>query len=260
MLNELRERARRWLIGTKTCHTVIIGQPYTPGRPPDAVGFTSAEKTHLIICITDYEAWESIRTTLQERTDYRIGTSRYILTYPGVIGHSEVPIEWGLLEAGRHRVESVSPPTVMTRNSTLTLNENRLMLSVLKKYVSITKQDPDHFFESGYAAYAKEKEARDIEEAKELRLKNAKSAEAKATRKVNKEAKEKAKQDEKKEKQFAADKKKDKEALIASKKKLAKQRIADKIAAKDLKATQAKINKENKASRKKAKAKDAQAI
>lgn len=153
MSDNLRERARRWLKNAKKCHTRIVGHAYTAGRAPDVVGFASADKVYLIICVRDLVEWEAIKVNLQSRNDYRIGGRRYLLAPPGLLSFSEVPLEWGILEAGPHKITIAASGIPAERSKRTIRNENALLLSVIKKYGATTGQDPDVFFKTGYAEY-----------------------------------------------------------------------------------------------------------
>lgn len=97
---DLIERAEQWLAGTRRC-TVVLSNVGFQSEIVDAMGWVSRWSI-LVECkisVSDFHA-DKHKKCRQEGY-LGIGQERYYLTPPGLLSVEQIPVGWGLLEAGK---------------------------------------------------------------------------------------------------------------------------------------------------------------
>ena len=100
---QLVDLAARWLWGFKKCSLVVTELSSSSPEQPDAIGFRFGH-SWLVECKTSRSDFMADADKHFRRYDgHAMGTHRYYLAPPGIIGVTELPEGWGLLEQkGKH--------------------------------------------------------------------------------------------------------------------------------------------------------------
>ncbi len=144
-IQTMKEKGRQWLKSIKNCEVVVVDWPYTSTQPPHVVGFALAGRSYMISCVPNFSVWESNRSLLLTKKEFRLGGERFLLTPPGLLGINEIPLEWGLLELKGKNIRVARAAPVMLKTREFVSNENLYLLSVLRNYVKQLEMDPDIF-------------------------------------------------------------------------------------------------------------------
>lgn len=144
-IQTMKEKGRSWLKSVKNCEATVVDWPYTSTHPPDVVGFALAGRSYMIACIPNLSVWEARRKLLLTAKEFRLGSERYLLTTPGLLGIKEIPLEWGLLELKGKNIRVAKAAPVMSKVRECLSNENLFLLSVLRCYINELEMDPDEF-------------------------------------------------------------------------------------------------------------------
>ena len=86
---------------------------------PDAIGWKQACHSVLVECkVTRADFLVDRAKPCRLRPERGVGSERFYLTLPGLIGVDELPEGWGLLEYRRGRIEMLHPSEKNLRTAT----------------------------------------------------------------------------------------------------------------------------------------------
>lgn len=108
----LVERAQRWLRGTCGCSAILaeLKAFTTSGECPDAIGWRS-EYSILVECKTSRSDFlADHKKPFRRNPELGVGTYRFFMCPPGVVGPEDLPPGWGLLYAEDQKIRVVAGP------------------------------------------------------------------------------------------------------------------------------------------------------
>lgn len=121
--SELIEIAVRWLRGTQRC-SVVLAEAQGGHEIPDAIGWARGGRVSTLVeCKVSRSDFLRDAKKWHRRAGLAIGQQRYYLTPPGTIVPSDLPADWGLLEAGARVRVVVRLPKLQVIDPAITLRE-----------------------------------------------------------------------------------------------------------------------------------------
>jgi len=130
---QLVEKAVRWLRSYR-CGVVLSEQACTSGEMPDAIGWKKACHSVMVECkVTRGDFLVDREKPWRQKPEKGVGSERFYLALPGLIGTDELPSGWGLLEFRRGRVEMVRESENNLRTAVGFRYEMNLLLASLRR-------------------------------------------------------------------------------------------------------------------------------
>jgi hypothetical protein len=131
---QLVDRAVEWLRRYR-CGIVLSEQACISGEVPDAIGWKRACRSVMIECKVARADFLADRDKPFRRDPaLGVGCERFYLAPPGLIGASELPRHWGLLECTRKGVTvAVRPSKQNLRSAQGLMYEMNLLLASLRR-------------------------------------------------------------------------------------------------------------------------------
>ena len=130
----LVEKAVEWLRRYR-CGIVLSEQACCTGEVPDAIGWKKQCHSVLIECkVSRADFLADRQKPWRQKPELGVGTERFYLAPPKVIGPEELPSGWGLLEFSRRKVTTVVKPSRKSlRSQEGFLTEMNLLLASLRR-------------------------------------------------------------------------------------------------------------------------------
>ena len=130
---QLVERAIRWLRAYR-CGVVLSEQACASGEMPDAIGWKQACHSVLVECkVSRSDFLADRQKPFRVKPEKGVGSERFYLTPPKLVGIGEIPTGWGLLEYRRGRVEMLEPSAKNLRTALGFRYEMNLLLASLRR-------------------------------------------------------------------------------------------------------------------------------
>ncbi len=109
---DLTAKAVRWLRGSQKCPVVLSEFVSAVSIVPDAIGWRHGSECILVECKTSRSDFKADAHKAHVRAGITPGHRRWYLTPPGLVQASEIPDDWGLLEAHERAIQVVkeAPP------------------------------------------------------------------------------------------------------------------------------------------------------
>lgn len=98
--SELVDRAVRWLRGTRRCRLVYAEIVTSMPLVPDAIGWGTFDRSELVEVKVSRSDYHRDRRKMAHQCGILPGRMRWYLTPPGLLRPDELPLGWGLVEAG----------------------------------------------------------------------------------------------------------------------------------------------------------------
>jgi hypothetical protein len=132
---QLVRLAERWLRGRYRCGIVLSEQSCASGETPDVIGWKGKCRSVLIECKISRADFLADREKPFRRDPAQgMGCERFYLLPRGLIAHSELPRNWGLLECRGREIEVVRRPSRQNQRSEAGLMwEMNLLLASLRR-------------------------------------------------------------------------------------------------------------------------------
>jgi hypothetical protein len=116
------------------CGVVLSEQACASGEMPDAMGWKKACHSVLVECkVTRGDFLADRAKPFRQRSEMGVGSERYYLAPPGLIGIEELPGGWGLLEVCGREIEIVKRSAKNLRSSVGFEFEMNLLLASLRR-------------------------------------------------------------------------------------------------------------------------------
>jgi len=116
------------------CGVVLSEQACTSGEMPDAIGWKKACHSVMVECkVTRGDFLVDREKPWRQKPEKGVGSERFYLALPGLIGTDELPSGWGLLEFRRGRVEMVRESENNLRTAVGFRYEMNLLLASLRR-------------------------------------------------------------------------------------------------------------------------------
>src|SRR3954467_11863306 len=129
----LVRKAEQWLRGYR-CGIVLSEQACCSGEMPDAIGWKGKCQSVVIECkISRADFLADRNKPWRQNTDIALGSERFFLAPRGIIGTSELPVGWGLLELHRGGVVVAAKSKKNMRSQTGLMYEMNLLLASLRR-------------------------------------------------------------------------------------------------------------------------------
>lgn len=129
---QLRQRAVKWLVGTKHC-TVVLSEIHSVAvQIPDAIGW-QASRSILVECKVSRADFQCDKDKQHYRVGATPGQKRYYLTPPNLLHELDLPEGWGLLEASGERIKVVRDSSIFVRSDRAFDDEVAMLVSALRR-------------------------------------------------------------------------------------------------------------------------------
>jgi len=116
------------------CGVVLSEQACVSGEMPDAIGWKGRCHSVLVECKASRPDFLADRIKLwRQDPETGVGAERYYLAPAGMISLTELPADWGLLEARGREIEVVRRSAKNLRSSAGFQNEMNLLLASLRR-------------------------------------------------------------------------------------------------------------------------------
>ena len=123
-----------WLRRNYRCGIVLAEQACCSGEMPDAIGWKGKCQSVLIECkISRADFLADRNKPWRQNGDIALGSERFFMAPRGIIGTSELPVGWGLLELHRGKVEMAAKSKKNLRSQTGLMYEMNLLLASLRR-------------------------------------------------------------------------------------------------------------------------------
>jgi hypothetical protein len=130
---QLVQRAVAWLRGYR-CGVILSEQACVSGEMPDAIGWKRASHSVLIECkISRADFLADRDKPFRQKSGLGLGCERFYLTPPLLLGLSDLPPGWGLLEVRQRKVEMVRRSAKNLRTAEGMAYEMNLLLASLRR-------------------------------------------------------------------------------------------------------------------------------
>jgi hypothetical protein len=129
----LVRKAEQWLRKYR-CGIVLSEQACCSGEMPDAIGWKGKCQSVVIECkISRADFLADRNKPWRLNSDIALGSERFFLAPRGILGTSELPVGWGLLELHRGEVVVAAKSKKNMRSQTGLMYEMNLLLASLRR-------------------------------------------------------------------------------------------------------------------------------
>jgi hypothetical protein len=130
---QLVEKAVRWLRAYR-CGVVLSEQACASGEMPDAIGWKQHSHSVLIECkVTRADFMADRAKPFRAKPKQGVGCERFYLVPAGLVGASELPLGWGLLEYRAAKIHAAHPSAKNLRSAKGFSLEMNLLLASLRR-------------------------------------------------------------------------------------------------------------------------------
>jgi len=130
---QLVARAVRWLRSYR-CGLVLSEQACVSGEMPDAIGWKQACHSVLVECKVSRGDFLADRDKpFRKKPEKGVGSERFYLTPPGLVGVEDLPMGWGLLEYRRGQIGMAHASAKNLRTAAGFRYEMNLLLASLRR-------------------------------------------------------------------------------------------------------------------------------
>lgn len=129
--HDLIQRARRWLLNSRSCSVVLTTGSIMCCEIPDVLGWRGGGWSVLVECKASRADFRRDQKKWHRHKEHKgLGNERYYFAEPGVIPHDEVPEGWGLLEC---RPKMVKVIRESSRDSKGHVSEIQILLAHINR-------------------------------------------------------------------------------------------------------------------------------
>jgi len=131
--SQLVLKALQWLRSYR-CGVILSEQACASGEMPDAIGWKRACHSVLVECkISRGDFLADREKPFRQKSQLGMGCERFYLTPSGLVGATELPDGWGLLEYRNRDINVVRPAAKNLRTATGFRYEMNLLLASLRR-------------------------------------------------------------------------------------------------------------------------------